>query len=263
MTLLSHDRYCSEIVSQTRLLVDRIGDADLAAPVPSCPGWDVSRLLHHVGDVQRFAETVVRTRATGPVPVEHSHGLPADAQASADPAVLGPWLATGAGQLAATLREAGPETAVWTAFPGGTAGFYARRFTHETAVHRADAALALGAPYTLDQDVAADAIDEWLELGTQSAKARPELRELLGPGRTLHLHATDTSPQLDAEWVIDLTGDVATWHRAHQKSAVAVRAPLTDLLLIIYKRRPPAGDAIQVFGDQDLLSFWLDRVSFG
>jgi hypothetical protein len=44
---------------------------------------------------------------------------------------------------------------------------------------------------------------------------------------------------------------------------VAVRGPLTDLLLVIYKRRPPGGDDLQVFGDAALLDFWLERVSFG
>lgn len=34
----------------------------------------------------------------------------------------------------------------------------------------------------------------------------PQTRELLGPGRTIHLHATDTSAQASAEWLIDLTG---------------------------------------------------------
>jgi hypothetical protein len=66
-----------------------------------------------------------------------------------------------------------------------------------------------------------------------------------------------------AEWVVDLTGDAITWRRAHEKAAVAVRAPLTDLLLLIYKRRPARGEGIAVFGDADLLDFWLDRVSFG
>jgi hypothetical protein len=38
---------------------------------------------------------------------------------------------------------------------------------------------------------------------------------------------------------------------------------LTDLLLLIYKRRPARGEGIEVFGDADLLDFWLERVSFG
>ena len=69
---------------------------------------------------------------------------------------------------------------------------------------------------------------------------KPDLRELLGPGHTIHLHATDTA---DAEWVVDLTGDVITWRPSHEKSAVAWRGPVTELLLGLYRRRPPAATA--------------------
>ena len=89
------------------------------------------------------------------------------------------------------------------------------------------------------------------------------MRELLGPGRTLHFHATDTAPETAAEWVIDLTGDAIAWRRAHEKSAVAVRGPLTGLLLIIYKRRPARSEGVEILGDAQLLDFWLERISFG
>jgi hypothetical protein len=36
-----------------------------------------------------------------------------------------------------------------------------------------------------------------------------------------------------------------------------------DLLLVIYKRRMPRDDGIQVFGDAALLDSWLERVSLG
>lgn len=77
------------------------------------------------------------------------------------------------------------------------------------------------------------------------------------------LRATDTSPQASAEWVIDLAGDTIAWRRAHEKAAVAVRGPLTDLLLVVYKRRAVRGGDIQILGDAQLPDFWLERVSFG
>lgn len=89
------------------------------------------------------------------------------------------------------------------------------------------------------------------------------MRELLGPGRTLHFHATDTAPETAAEWLIDLTGDVIVWRRAHEKAAVAVRGPPIDLLVVIYKRRQARGEGIEILGDAQLLDFWLERVSFG
>jgi uncharacterized protein (TIGR03083 family) len=262
MTVLSYDRYCDEIAAQTGLLTSTIAGADLAVPVPSCPGWNAGQLLRHLGGAHRWATEIVRTRAAREFP-EDFRDL--SAFTSEDPAVVGPWLAEGAERLADTLREAGPGTPMWTPVPGGATDFYARRFTHETLIHRADAALAVGAVYKADTDVALDAIDEWMELGSlpMHFEVHPQMRELLGPGRTLHFHATDTEPQAAAEWVVDLTGDAITWRRAHEKAAVAVRAPLADLLLLIYKRRPASGGDIQIFGDADLLDFWLDRVSFG
>lgn len=265
MGRLSFERQCAEIVAQTEVLRGCIegAGADMRAPVGSCPGWNVGQLVRHLGGAQRWAEETVRTQAAGPL----SDGFFRDLSpyADEDPAVLGPWLTEGAERLAATLREAGPDAKLWTPVPGGTTAFYARRFTHETAIHRADATLALGVGYTLDPEVALDGLDEWMELGSlpMHFEVHPVMRELLGPGRTLHFHATDTAPEAAAEWLVDLTGDTLAWRRTHEKAAVAVRAPLTDLLLIIYKRRPAHGETVEILGDADLLRFWLDRVDFG
>ncbi|MFD7220906.1 maleylpyruvate isomerase family mycothiol-dependent enzyme [Streptomyces sp. NPDC059892] len=264
MNLLSHERYCSEIVAQAELLRSSIEGADLTVPVPSCPGWNVGQLLRHLGGAHRWAEAIVRTRAAEPLSGERFRDL--SAYTHEDPAVVGPWLTEGAALLADTLRAAGPDARLWTPVPGGTSAFYARRFTHETAIHRADATLALGAEFTLDEEVALDAVDEWMELGSlpMHFDVHPWTRELLGPGRTLHFHATGTAPGTAAEWLVDLTGDTLAWRRAHEKAAVAVRGPLTELLLIIYKRRRPVGGGgIEVLGDAKLLDFWLERVSFG
>ena len=45
--------------------------------------------------------------------------------------------------------------------------------------------------------------------------------------------------------------------------SVTVRAPLTDLLLLVYRRRPPHGEGVEVLGDDGLLDFWLGLVAFG
>jgi uncharacterized protein (TIGR03083 family) len=263
MPALSFEEYCSEIVTQTRLLADCIAGADLTTAVPSCPGWNVGQLVRHLGGGQRWAAETVRRRATKRVPDQHFRDL--SAYRDEDPAVVGPWLAESAAGLADALALAGPDAPADTApVPEGTAGFFARRFTHETAIHRADAMLALNADFCLDPAVAVDGIDEWMELGClpMHFTIHPRMRELLGPGRTLHLHATDTAPELNAEWVVDLTGDALAWRRAHEKSAVAVRGPVVDVLLIVYRRRQARIDGVQIFGDEQLLDFWLERVGF-
>lgn len=265
VTSMNYERFGSEIVTQTDLLSAAVADADVTLPVPSCPGWTVNQLVRHLGHGHRWAETIVRTRATEPTSDEALRNL--DGYVGEDPATLAAWLAEGAAELAETLLAAGPDATVWTPLPSGerSPAFYARRFTHETLIHRADATLAIGSEFTAGSDVAADAIDEWLELGSlpEMLEFHPHWRELLGPGRTLHLHATDTPPEASAEWVVDLTGDAITWRRAHEKAPVAVRGSLTDLLLLIYRRRPVDGGHVEVIGDRALLDFWLERVSFG
>ena len=257
--MLSHDRYCAEIVAQAELARATIDGRDLTVPVASCPGWNAGQLVRHLGGAHRWAEHVVRSRTQVPIPEDDFAVRELAGFAAEDPAVVGPWLVEGATRLADALREAGPDTPLWTPVEGGTTVFYARRFTHETAIHRADATLALGRPYVLDEEVAVDGIDEWMQLGSlpMHFDVHPWMKELLAPGRTLHFHAMDT----EAEWVVDLTGDAITWRRAHEKSAVAVRGPVTELLLLIYKRRPTQG--LDVHGDGQLLDFWLERVSFG
>jgi hypothetical protein len=113
--------------------------------------------------------------------------------------------------------------------------------------------------FVLDPEVAADAVDEWMQLGCLPFHFEVHLwmRELLAPGRTIGLHATDA----DAHWLLDLTGDVIAWRRADEQAAAEIRAPATDLMLTIYRRRPVQGPHVR--GDGKLIEFWLERVSFG
>ncbi|MFD2762988.1 maleylpyruvate isomerase family mycothiol-dependent enzyme [Micromonospora eburnea] len=264
MTGLSFDRHCAEIVAQSDLLRSHLDPADLTVAVPSCPGWNLGQLARHLGGGQRWAAEVVRTRAT--VPPDDTHVRDLSAFAREEPAVVGPWLVESAAELAGALTAAGPEVTTWTPLPVPSAtAFWARRFAHETLMHRADAALALGVDFAVDPAVAVDALDEWMELGSlpMMFDIYPERRTLLGPGRTVHLHATDLPAEAGAEWVIDLTGDTLAWRRAHEKAAVAVRGPVTELLLLAYRRRPVGAAAVEIIGDAALLDLWLDRVQFG
>ncbi|MFC9846056.1 maleylpyruvate isomerase family mycothiol-dependent enzyme [Streptomyces sp. NPDC060223] len=263
---LGFERCCAEIVTQTGLLAAVLPGADLAAEVPSCPGWTVNQLVRHLGGGQRWAEEIVRTRAAQPPPDLDFRDL--SPYAGEDPVMLADWLTEGAEQFAATLRKTGPDAAVWTPLPRGprNPSFYARRMTHETALHRADAVLALKGDYTLAPEVAADGLDEWMELGSlpEMLDFHPGQRELLGPGRTLRFEATnDVRADGEASWLVDLTGDVLAWRRSAEPAAVTVRGPLSELLLTVYRRRSVADGGLDVEGDAGLLDFWLERVAFG
>ena len=88
MAGLSYDRCCTEIVAQTELLRSCIEGADLTVPVPSCPGWNAGQLLRHLGGGQRWAEAMVRSRASEPLPDDHFQDL--SAYTNEDPATVGP-----------------------------------------------------------------------------------------------------------------------------------------------------------------------------
>lgn len=262
---LSYDRYRAEIVGQAETLADTIKDADLTTPAPSCPGWNVGQVLRHLGGAHRSAVETIRGRLQFGDVDQSWRDL--SAYTNEDPAVVGPWLVDGANELSDTLAAAGdaaPVPAPAPDLPQDTR-FHARRMAHETGIHRADATLPLGAGYTLDPEVAVDGVDEWLELGCLPFhfEYNPALRDLLGPGNTLHFHATDVPADLEAEWLLDLTGDVFTWRRAHEKAKVAVRAPLTDLLLVLYRRRPVTAPGVEILGDREFFDAWHARVSFG
>lgn len=254
------EEHCSWIVAQTALLVSGLAaGAELRAPVPSCPGWTLGALLRHVGGGHRWAAEVVRTRATGFLP----DGIVRDVAGDDSGPVPAQWLLDGAHELAGALTDAGPDEPVWTPFDAGGMPFWARRFAHETLVHRADATLAAGTPFEVATDVAADALDEWMELDAHPIHfdLDPAKKAVLGPGRTVALSAGDLPEGPAATWFVDLTGEVNTWHHGGGPAAVTVRAPLRQLLLMVYRRRTP--DGLPVTGDEGLLRHWLGHVAFG
>ncbi|MFC8079259.1 maleylpyruvate isomerase N-terminal domain-containing protein [Streptomyces sp. NPDC057307] len=261
MSVLSHDRHRAELLAQTALLRSAVRGADLTAPVPTCPGWNLGQLLRHVGGTHHWAETVVRTRATTPVPEDLVNDV--SGYADADPQEMDAWVAEGATGLADALRAAGPAERVWTPGPGGTTAFWARRMLHEAVVHRADASWAVGSEFVVEDDLAVDGIEEWMGFGTvpEVIEPKPGVPPLLGPGRTLHFRGPGTAPG----WLVDLTGAAVTCHRTDAPppvAAVTVRAPLTDLLLLLYGRRTAADRTVEVDGDVRLLDLWVERSGF-
>ncbi|GGX20316.1 hypothetical protein GCM10010297_47090 [Streptomyces malachitofuscus] len=265
MTQLAYDRYCQEIAGQVALLRTVVtSGADLSAPVPTTPDWSLEELVRHVGGSLRWAALMVRTGAEDEIPEERVPGYDGPEERG-DRGALDAWLAESGELIVGDLRTAGPDAKVWSWADICNAGFWARRMTHELIVHRADAALAAGLPFAVAPDAAADAIDEWLEIIEWAQRTDPEdsVHELRGPRRTIHLHATDTGADTDAEWLIELTEEGVSWHRGHEKATVALRGPLTAVLLAFYRRVPLDAPELQVLGDRKLLEFWLERATFG
>lgn len=159
MVELSVGRYVQALTDQAAELAALVDGAQLGQTVPSCPEWSLRRLVEHVGQAHRSAAALVARRAGGPEAASDSRGQPMPGSEG----VPDGWLTQGAAELVVAVREVGPEYPMWTFAGPHRAAFWLRRMAHETAVHRADAALNLGAPFVLETDLAADAVTEhWL-----------------------------------------------------------------------------------------------------
>jgi uncharacterized protein (TIGR03083 family) len=249
--VLDHEWFCGRAEKEISTFAAVIADApDLAADVPTCPGWTVTDLARHTGTIHRWVTGIVATKAAArrPVPDAGSPWESADGWAE--------WLVAGATPLLTELRLAGPLTPVWSWGPGRTSGWWARRILHETTVHRADAELALGADPHIDPVVAADGIDEFLFNLPSARRPYPHLASL-PTGGSLHLHATDS----DGEWVVRFTDSGIAWERGHEKASTAVRGPVTALLLFTYGRLPVSDPRLTAFGDASIPALWQEKTA--
>jgi uncharacterized protein (TIGR03083 family) len=238
--VVTHRLACRSVTTWTHLdLVDALSHeaeqvsallaaADMAAPVRSCPGWQVLDLVGHLGGVHRWATEVVRTGEGAEMP-----DPPSDDQ-------LLTWFDDGAHTLARTLAEADPTRACWTFAAPHDVGFWSRRQVQETMIHRWDLATAAGAPCDLDQALAADGIDEavCMLFPRQVRLARqPPLTDSvavldLGSGR---------------RWVLDGDGTTTNHDRADVDATVSGDA--VQLLLLLWQRVDLPDSAVHVAGD--------------
>ncbi|MGH3765559.1 MAG: maleylpyruvate isomerase family mycothiol-dependent enzyme [Pseudonocardiaceae bacterium] len=259
MPPLRNDRYLDALTAQSALLAEALAAADWALRVPTCPDWTLRQLVEHVGQAHRSATMIVNRRLTTAPDFSTFSVVAPD-----DDGALCTWLVDGADELAAAIRSVGPQTPIWTWADDQSAGFWVRRMTHETAVHRADAELALGREFSLEADLAADAISEWLSVLSlpQALEFRPELAELRGDGQILHLHSTDPGLGEAGEWIVRRTPSGPVWEPGHAKGDVAVRGAVVDLLLVMMRRIAPSQAPITVLGDASVLDHWLAHTRF-
>ncbi|WP_410569693.1 maleylpyruvate isomerase family mycothiol-dependent enzyme [Amycolatopsis sp. cmx-4-61] len=205
--------YLPVLAELTGAFTEALRTTDPAAPVPDCGDWTVADLATHLGNVHRWAATVVRTGEVQPQDFA--------AEASAD---LVAWYAESAQLLLGELEVADPAAPCWHfGGTGKTKAFWFRRQVHETAVHLADS----GSGHALDPAVAADGVDEVLTVWLPRVTRWHPAPSLAAP---LALRATDTG---DA-WTLH-PGQPPALGPAVEPAATA-EAPARDLLLRLWKR---------------------------
>ncbi len=248
--------YAAALLDENRAFADLIRASDPAAPIPTCPEWNLKQLFRHVGRGHLWTAQIVAERLDyRPDPRTVEGGKP-----PVDPDDAIAWLLDGAQRVIDAVTQTGADTPVWTFLGPRPARWWIRRRLHELTVHRADAALALGTDFQLTPELAADGISEWFDLITPKAGRDdpPALRD----GQTIHLHATDDGLGSAGEWTVTAGPAGITWSHQHGKGAVALRGSATELLLATLRRVPLAETAITVFGDTAVWQNWLDRTPF-
>jgi uncharacterized protein (TIGR03083 family) len=254
---ISAERCYAEIEASTETLAGLVDGADLTRPVPTCPDWTLRQLATHVGRAHRWAAEIVTIRSAEFIPFRQ---VP-DGRFPDDPVQHGPWLRAGAARLIGAVREAGDDP-VWVFGELRPASFWARRMAHETAVHRADAEIAVGRDVSFGPDIAADAIDEWLGFMSGLGGDGDPRAVALPDGAVLHVHATDEGLDGAGEWLVRRDGAAVTVQPGHGKGDVALRGPAARLLLVLLRRVPPDDPQVQVLGDPALLAGWLGATPF-
>ncbi|HEU0192195.1 MAG TPA: maleylpyruvate isomerase family mycothiol-dependent enzyme [Mycobacterium sp.] len=249
--------YAAALLDENRAFGELVRAGDPAAPIPTCPEWNLKQLFRHVGRGHRWAAQIIADRVDHPLdPRAVEGGKPPD-----DPDEAITWLNDGAQRVVDAVAQAGPDTPAWTFIGPRPASWWIRRRLHEVTVHRADAALALGRGYRLAPELAADGISEWLDLAIPRA-GRDGSPPPLGDGQSIHLHATDSGLASAGEWTVRADATGITWSHEHGKGAVALRGPAVDLLLATLRRVPVADTDVTAFGDLQVWQNWLDRTAF-
>jgi uncharacterized protein (TIGR03083 family) len=241
-------------------LAGAIAEAGPDAKVPACPDWVVRDLVHHLGRVHRWATAFVVHGYTRPGDVEfESVGGPLP-----DDEDLVNWYVDGHGELVDALAGAPADLECWSflAAPSPLA-FWARRQSHETAMHRVDAEQAAGRVLaSCPSAFAADGLDELLTGFVPRLRIRAD--EEPPPTSTIRVACTDDT----AQWLVTTGPERATVvrgsdERGHESTTDwapdgTARGRAEDLYLALWKRRDSS--TLLIEGDAGVVGSFLELV---
>jgi uncharacterized protein (TIGR03083 family) len=238
---LHFDEMLSLIEDRSAVLRAAAAAVPATTQVPGCPDWQVSDLVTHLGEVQRWWAAVV---AAGPATEPVDEATIAGRTPSGD---LLAWSADCTADLLAALRQAGPDTDCWTwwmeSSSPATSGAVARHQVQEAAVHARDAQETAGHAGPLPEVIATDGVAEFLTtcLGAcgpwQLTPALIALQATEGPS-----------------WLLDLSEKGAViipGEPAGTPPTATATGTASDLVLALYGRI--GLDALQLSGDRDVL----------
>jgi uncharacterized protein (TIGR03083 family) len=254
---LSTEEYRSSFHQEWEALV-AAAPPDQRARVPACPEWTVAVLAAHVGEAYAFVEAQVRGGGEDSVNELEDLGLPSDIEEwfrrdlplDSIPRTLVDWLRNQAESLEALFSATDPSAPAWTWWdPDRTAGFWLRRMAQETSIHRWDMENVAGAPAAIPAALAADGVDEMLDIYVPRW-CRPK-SEISGSGETYCLRRSDGP----GAWTVRYLGYGMEVAKDEGAAGVTLTGSASDLILALWQRIPL--QRLRISGDLSLLERWF------
>ncbi|MFI5034889.1 MAG: maleylpyruvate isomerase family mycothiol-dependent enzyme [Acidimicrobiales bacterium] len=240
-------QYIDELAAAGDRLAAAAADAGPGAAVPTCPGWTVRDLVHHVGGVHRWATSFVVGARSAPTTGEETAAY----FESVGDDDLNAWFRAGLESLVHALARADSALECWTFLPAPSPlAFWARRQAHETAVHCADAEASARRSSSFPREFAADGVDELL----RGFLARPRGRLVSDPAVTLAIRATDDP----TAWTMRVEPDRCVVSPGVASADCVIAAPVSDLYLLLWNRRE-LNEPVTVEGDHRVPELWRER----
>ena len=225
-------------------------ELDRRAAVPWSDRWTVATVARHVATTHHVVAQVVGGRPGA------DFGLFGELQTpTKDSPEFVDWFRSGTASLLGQLSNVPVDDECWSWFePGRRVGWWARRMALEAVVHRSDTDAAQGLDFSVAPEVAADGIDEYLDVFVAASRAAHDSPA----GPIISFECSDRSDQ----WWLDLSGrGERAVSREPLDASVWICGPAEQLLLVVWGRLP-ASDApgVEVSGDVAVLDRWSELV---
>jgi uncharacterized protein (TIGR03083 family) len=249
-TQLTLDEHLMALRDSGSALLAAAATAGLRAKVPTCPGWDVAKLVTHQGMVHRWAAANLRG--------ERDHKTSKSrAEAEVAPDLL-EWFSTGLDALVDTLTATAEDAKalVFLNDAPPPRRFWARRQAHETTIHSMDTVSAMldrwptAADVSIDPMLAADGIDElltgFITRGKGDALSVTEPCTLLV-----------STEDIGRAWTLRIgDGPIVTTVGATENPDATFSGSAVQLYLSLWNR----ADEIRVTGPADLVTQWRSGI---
>ncbi len=239
------------IATTRRLAADfveaaRVGGADCG--IPSCPAWTMRQLGEHVALEYAAWYYSNLTLAPGhPDPIKAA--MDARPQSPDDFGDLLDYVARNASRFADHARQVDLDRAVWVFDSVGPARFWLRQTIMEVAGHAWDAAMAVGHPSPLSEQISVEAVDQLCAM--QYHRGRWWGEPWTPPSTPYGLTATDAG----ISWLLYEEGGRAHYESGGaEQASTRVAAPAESLYLWLAGRQAPS--EVVVIGDPAIAQAW-------